>query len=227
MMVVAIIPAAGKGERMGQGDSKAFLSLAGRPLLFHTLSRVHECKSLDELVVVVPTDKLLPARKLVAEGGFSKVKRVVAGGDSRQESVAKGLEAAGPRVDIVVVHDGARPLVDTLLIGETIDGARKFGAAAAAVPAKDTVRTLSAEGGFLGQLERDRVALVQTPQAFNYAWFKKAHEQAREAGFLATDDAALVERMGHPVHMILGSHLNIKVTTPEDLILAEALLKRG
>lgn len=227
MRVVAIIPAAGRGERMGRGDSKAFLPLADRPLLFYTLRRVHECESLDELVVVVPEDKLLLARELVGQGGFSKVRKVVVGGNCRQESVARGLEATGPTGDIVVIHDGARPLVETFLIGEAVRGARKFGAVAAAVPAKDTVRTFSAQGGFLCQLERDRVALVQTPQAFNYAWFKEAHQRAREAGFLATDDAALVERLGHPVHMILGSYSNIKVTTPEDLILAEALLKRG
>lgn len=226
MRVVAIIPAAGRGERMGQGDSKAFLALAGQPLLFYTLNRVHDCEILDELVLVVPGDKLPVSRGLVAEGGFSKVKKVVAGGESRQESVAKGLAEVDPSADIVVIHDGARPLVDSRLIEEAIKAAREFGAVAAAVPVKDTVRTISVEGRLLDRLERDRVALVQTPQAFNYDWFKQAHERAKEDGFLATDDAALVERLGRPVHMILGAYSNIKVTTPEDLLLAEALLKR-
>ena len=226
MRVVALIPAAGKAERMGGPVKKQFLPLVGRPVLAQTLLKFEGSPSVNGIIPIVDEGDLsFVAQELLPPLSLKKVLAVVPGGLTRQESVMSGLGAAGEGWDIVVIHDGVRPLVPLGLIEEVISSAFKFGAVTAALPARDTVRLMGADGRFEKTLERERVVLIQTPQAFLYPLIKEAHLKAREDGFVGTDDAALVERLGYKVVMIEGSPLNIKITTREDMALAEAILR--
>lgn len=224
MSVVALIPAAGKGERMRTGEVKPFLPLGDKPLIAHALTRFEECPQVDRIVAILAREQVLRGKKLILTLGLKKVLAVVPGGFTRQESVEAGLEAAGTDWEVVVIHDGARPLVSSRLIEESILAARKYGAVTTAVLAKDTVRLME-KGKFVNRLPREKVALIQTPQAFLFPLLREAYTRAREDGFVGTDDASLVEHLGQPVWMVPGSYDNIKITTAEDLVLAEALLK--
>ena len=226
--VGAIIASAGAGARMGGAD-KLFAPLAGRPLLAWTLAAFQECPSVDRIVLVLSTANLERGQRLVEDEGFHKVGAVCAGGPRRQDSVRLGLEALGP-CEWVLVHDGARPLVTTALIERGLAAARETGAAVAAVPIADTVKQTGPEGTVEQTLDRSRLWAVQTPQVFRYDLLLRAHGEVTadpsaglRAGF--TDDAAMLEALGLPVKLYPGSPLNIKVTTVEDLRLAEALLE--
>jgi 2-C-methyl-D-erythritol 4-phosphate cytidylyltransferase len=212
--------AAGRGLRMGGAD-KLLAPLAGRPFLAHTLAAFQACAAVGRVVLVIAPERLDDGRRLVREGGFDKVTAVCAGGERRQDSVRAGLEALGP-CEWVVVHDGARPLVTARLIEEGLAAARETGAAICAVPVSDTIKEVAASGEVERTVRREGLWLVQTPQVFRYDLLLEAHRQAR---IEATDDAALVEAMGGRVRVYMGSPRNIKVTTPEDLALAEALVK--
>lgn len=224
MSVVAVIPAAGKGERMGKAEAKPFLPLRDKPLIAHALIKFDNCPRIDCIVAVVAKEQVARTQELILTLGLKKVGAVVPGGSTRQESVAHGLEAAGDKFEVAVIHDGARPLVPSRLIEESIEGALKYGAVAAAVTCKDTVRIVN-QGWFVKRLNREEVTLIQTPQAFLFPLIKEAYRRARQDGFLGTDDASLVEHIGKPVWMVPGSYDNIKITTPEDLLVAEALLR--
>jgi len=218
--VAAVIAAGGRSVRMG-GVDKLFAPLAGRPLLFHTLGAFQACAAVHTVVLVVSPENLGAAQALVSEGGFSKVAAVCLGGDRRRDSVSAGLKALSA-CDWVVVHDGARPLVTPSLIEAGLAAARQTGAAACALATADTVKEADASGRVLGTLDRSRLWLVQTPQVFRYDILRRAHQAAPEVD--ATDDAALVERLGIEVRLYAGSPRNLKVATPEDLAIAEALL---
>jgi 2-C-methyl-D-erythritol 4-phosphate cytidylyltransferase len=217
--VGAVIVAAGRGRRMA-GVDKLLAPLAGRPLLVHTLAAFQECEAVQRVVLVMAADRLEEGRELVRAHGFDKVAAVCAGGERRQDSVRAGLEALGP-CEWVAVHDGARPLVTARLIEEGLAAARETGAAICAVPVSDTIKEVTASGEVERTVERKGLWLVQTPQVFRYDLLLEAHRAAR---IEATDDAALVEAMGGRVRVYMGSPRNIKVTTPEDLALAEALV---
>lgn len=228
MKVVAIVPAAGTGERLPGPEKKQYLLLAGVPVLIRTLYCLERSFRIDSLVAIVPEEDLVTVREeLIPAYGLRKVRAVVAGGDTRQESVARGLRAATSLGDwdLVLVHDGVRPFLSLELIEATVNGAMEDGAAAAALFARDTVRLVDGAGAFADTLPRERVVLMQTPQVFRPAILKEALERARADGFVATDDAALVERLGFRVLLVPGSPENIKITTPEDLKFAEALAK--
>jgi 2-C-methyl-D-erythritol 4-phosphate cytidylyltransferase len=218
--VGAIIVAAGRSSRMG-GLDKLFAPLGGRPLLARTLTAFQECAAVRRVVLVLAAENLARGLPLAEEEGLSKVRTVCLGGRRRQDSVWEGLEALGPCA-WVVVHDGARPLVTPQLIEEGLAAARETGAAVPALLAQDTVKRVDEQGRVLRTLDRRRLWLVQTPQVFRYDILREAHKRSRRT---ATDDAALVERLGHRVQVYPGSPRNLKVTTPEDLALAEALLK--
>jgi len=218
--VGAVVVAAGRSARMG-GLDKLFAPLGGRPLLARTLAAFQECAAVRRVVLVLAAENLAQGLALAEEEGLSKVRTVCLGGRRRQDSVWEGLEALGP-CDWVVVHDGARPLVTPQLIEEGLAAARETGAAVCALPAQDTVKRVDEQGRVLSTLERRRLWLVQTPQVFRCDILREAHERSRRT---ATDDAALVERLGYRVQVYPGSPRNLKVTTPEDLALAEALLK--
>lgn len=226
-MNVAIVPAAGQGRRMGGGTAKQFLELAGEPVLVHTLRRFDACPSIDDVVVVLPEGAAAGFLQTAAAAGLRKVSRVVAGGAERQDSVARGLAVVRPETaNVVVVHDGVRPFVTPEQIAAVVERAAATGAAILAVRATDTVKEVDGDG-VVRTLDRGRVALAQTPQAFRYEWFRDAVERARAGGWTVTDDASLVEQAGYPVEIVEGSPFNVKITRPEDLALARFLLEQG
>jgi len=219
-----IIPAAGQGHRMGQGGRpKQYLPLLGKPIVRWTLEACAAARSVSQLVLVVAPEDVEPCRRWVREATGDKPIQVVAGGAERQESVYRGLAAVGEDVPLVAVHDGVRPLMQPALLDMVVFAAARHGAATAAVPAKDTVKQVK-DGWVQATPDRSSLRLVQTPQAFRRELLVEAHARARSAGWQATDDAALVERLGHPVAVVDGAYDNIKITTAEDLLLAETLL---
>ena len=218
--VGAVVVAAGASTRM-RGTQKLWAELGGEPLLAHTLRVFESCAEVGRVVAVVAERHLGDVRELCADRGFARV-TVCAGGENRQGSVLRGLRALG-ECELVAVHDGARPLVTGDLIRRGLEAGRRHGAALCAVPAKSTHKLVDAEGLVLSTPPRESLWEAQTPQVFRYAELLAAHERAAEAGALYTDDAALMEAAVHPVRVYEGSYHNIKVTTPEDLVVARAL----
>jgi len=226
MHVVALIPAAGRGRRMGSEKNKAFLPLGGIPLLTRTLQKFEACSRVDEILPLVPeADVPLWSEEIFHRSGLKKIFRILPGGLERQDSVYGGLKAVGSQADFVIIHDGVRPFVSPELIERALLETRRHKAVVVALRAGDTVKEVSGEGEVLRTLDRSRLWMIQTPQSFELGVILRAHEKAREEGFCGTDDASLVERLGIPVRVIEGSRFNLKITTPEDLILGEALLK--
>lgn len=220
----AIIVAAGSANRM-HGIDKMMADLAGEPVLLHTLRAFNGCERIDEIVVVTREDRILAVEDLCRSHSLDKVHYVILGGDERSDSVLAGLDCIADRAGLVAIHDGARPLVSQRIIEETIDMAASTGAAAPAIPMKDTVKV--AKNGVV-ELTPDRSTLVaiQTPQVFDLDLVRGALYQARQGGVPVTDDCSAVERIGMTVHLSKGSDENLKITTPMDLILAEAILER-
>lgn len=219
--VGAVVLSAGRSTRMA-GLDKSFVSLAGQPLAAHALRAFEASPLVHEVVLVVSQANLDEAERLCRAGGFAKVSAVCLGGERRQDSVRLGLAALGP-AEWVLVHDGARPLVSQRLIADGLAAARDTGAAVPAVRPKDTVKQLDAAGVIAATLDRERLAAVQTPQAFRRALLERAHAEVADD---VTDDAAMVERLGVRVRLYEGDYANLKVTTPDDLAVAEALLAR-
>ncbi len=220
MRAVALVPAAGSGSRLGLALPKAFVPLAGRPILAHTLARLEAVPLVEAIVVVVAEAEVEACvRRVVRPAGLARVTAVVPGGAERQDSVRAGLAALPSWADVVLVHDAARPLVPPEVIEAVAHAAFASGAATAAVRPKDTVRD---DGG--RTLDRGRLWLVQTPQGFRRDLLAEAHARAAADRYAGTDDASLVERLGHPVAVVPGSYRNVKITTREDLVVAEALL---
>lgn len=208
---------------MGAADNKVFLPLAGRPVLAHTLEAFERCGRVDSVVLVAAAGEIGRAEALVHGGGFGKVRAIAAGGAERQDSVLAGLAAL--ETEGALVHDAARPLVTPACIEACCLAAEQWGAAALAVPVKDTIKV--AEGGMIVSTpDRSSLLAVQTPQAFGRLELMEAHRLAREAGAAATDDAMLFERLGRKVAAVPGRETNLKITTPEDLLLAELILQR-
>lgn len=225
--VMAVVPAAGNSTRMGTKVKKQYLELEGIPVLARTLQVLQECSLVDGIVLVVGRGEEEYCRlELVDRFGFSKVLKIVAGGGERQISVWNGLSALPDGTEIVVIHDGARPLLPPDRLAAVIEAAQSTGAATLAVPPKDTVKSGDSHGLVVETLPRDKLFLIQTPQAFQYKLILKAHKEALSKGVRATDDAYLVELTRRPVKLVRGSYQNIKITTPEDLVLASALLKQ-
>ena len=222
--VVAIIPCAGLGRRMGGVVPKQFLEIQGKPLLIYTLDKFERCPEIHRVVLVVPPDHIETARAMTERWGMDKVFTVVAGGDERQDSVANGLRELPEECEIVIVHDGVRPFVSTVKIQEVVAAAREEGAAILAVPVKDTVKR-GGDGCVEETLERNSLWAVQTPQGFRIDWIRTAYKKAREDGYSGTDDAALLERCGYRVSIVEGEERNIKITSPEDLAWAEYRVK--
>lgn len=220
--VAALIVAAGAGERFGGPVPKVFVPLAGRPLLLWALHAYADHPEVDAVALVVAPDYVAPATELCREVGDVLV---VAGGPERRQSVLNGLRALGARTpDLVAIHDGARPLVTPQIISDSLRVCRAHGAALTAVAATDTVKRV-AEGRIVETIDRHQVYLAQTPQTFRYDLIRQAHEQAEAEGWAVTDDAMLLERLGHTVAISPGHVRNLKVTTADDLPRAEAWLR--
>lgn len=230
MGVKALIPAAGMGKRMGAGINKQYLLLAGKPILAHTLEVFEQASFVEEVYLVVPEDEIPYCRENVVERyGFAKVAGIVPGGSERQHSVLNGLRAMGspdPQDTVVVIHDGVRPFLPLSVLRNSVEAALRNDGALVAVPVKDTVKVVK-EGIVLHTPERDSLWLAQTPQAFRFGVIRAAHEQAALEGWLGTDDSSLVERLGKSVRLVAGEYSNFKITTPEDLLLAEAFLREN
>jgi 2-C-methyl-D-erythritol 4-phosphate cytidylyltransferase len=225
---VAIIPAAGSGIRMGSDRAKQFAEIAGRPLLAVTLKPFQTCHAVDAIILVVPSMDVGYCRKEIVERfNLEKVKKVVPGGTRRQDSVRLGLKAAGENYGLVLIHDGVRPAIDEALIERVIEAAETHRAVISALPAKETVKEIDSDGYVVKTYARKQIWLVQTPQVFRYEDIEAAHQKAMiERWDEATDDSALIERLGIPVMVVEGSEKNIKVTTPHDLELTRFLLKK-
>jgi 2-C-methyl-D-erythritol 4-phosphate cytidylyltransferase len=224
--VVAVIPAAGLGTRMGGKTPKQYLSLGGIPLLVYSLQVFQKLESIREVILAVPdSDREFCWREIVKPFGLEKVTQVVAGGKRRQDSVRNGLAAIATPPDGVLVHDGVRPFIDKQIVRNVINCAGQTGAAVVAMPIHDTVKRVNQCGIIQETLKREELWQIQTPQVFRYDWLVEAHQQARQHEWEVTDDAALIERMGYPVSVVEGSCFNIKVTRPDDLAFGEAILK--
>jgi 2-C-methyl-D-erythritol 4-phosphate cytidylyltransferase len=212
---------------MGGAVEKQFLSLKGIPILVHTLRVFDRCPVVDGVILVVGAGRRQTVKKDILDPyGFDKIIGVVNGGKKRQESVANGLESVPQECELVVVHDGVRPLVSIELLIKVVEAGRDYGAALAAVQPRDTVKQTEGKR-VTATLDREAIWLAQTPQAFHTNLLRRAHSEAAKGRIEATDDAALVERLGAPVHVVPGSAENIKVTTPSDLIVVEGLMRQG
>jgi len=225
MKISAIIPAAGLGRRMGN-IKKPYMELAGKPILAHTLEIFQRCKSVNNILVVTAKgDEEHCAVDVIESYSMDKVTDIVVGGNTRQESVFNALQKLPSNTDIVVIHDAVRPFFTEAMIIESIEQADKYGSAVVAVPVKDTIKEADKDGIVQKTLDRQKLWAIQTPQTFKYNLISQAYLKAKENGTQATDDASLIEQMGLKVKLIMGNYENIKITTPEDLIIAEAILK--
>ena len=224
-MITAIVLAAGRGTRMNSSKNKVFMLLAGKPILLHSVLTFSACPEVDNLIVVAAPDEVAHVENMLSSLSGIKTWQVVSGGSERQYSIANALKAMSQSANIVLVHDGARPLIDLQCINSVIQAAAAHQAAVVAVPVKDTIKTVNDSGDVTGTPERRTLWSIQTPQGFKADILRQAYKQAAQDGYLGTDDASLVERIGATVKIVVGSYDNIKVTTPEDLIIAEALTK--
>jgi 2-C-methyl-D-erythritol 4-phosphate cytidylyltransferase len=229
MQVFVILPAAGLGTRMATTQPKQFLELNGLPILIHSLRAFAQVSRITAIYVAVRPTEVERVQTQIAEHGYQNKIRIVEGGDTRQESVANALAALPcSNDDIVLVHDAVRPLIDPAIIDRTIDAVIKHGAAIVALPAVDTIKQVerTADGAIItATIPREYIVHAQTPQGFRCDLLRKAFSEAVADGFIGTDEASVVERSGAPVAVVPGSAINLKITQPGDLQLAEFYLK--
>ncbi|MBI5195324.1 MAG: 2-C-methyl-D-erythritol 4-phosphate cytidylyltransferase [Nitrospirae bacterium] len=255
--IIAIVPAAGIGRRLGASQKKTFVDCLGVPLLIHTLKRLNSVKSITEIIPVIGKEDIGKTHKLIQTYHINKVKRIAMGGKERQDSVYNALcliandnintlpfipsrPEAGLREgslrqgrgdkDLILIHDGARPFVTAELIKKLlseIQGNKSIDGVIPGIPVKDTIKEAGDDGIILSTKKREKLRAIQTPQVFRYGALRKAYDRAQKTGFYATDDAALVEKTGGKIKIILGHPYNIKVTTPEDMGMVEYLLSKS
>jgi len=220
----AIILAAGRGTRMNQEINKIYLPLKGKAIIGHTLEAFYKAQSIHKIILVVSPGEEEAIKHILGAYPPKKPLDLVLGGEERQDSVYNGLKSLPENTEIVIIHDGARPLVRPRVIDQSVHMAMKWGGAVAGMPVKDTIKKVNSQARIEGTPDRSRLWLVQTPQTFRYSLILEGHKKAREDGFLATDDSALVERLGKDVYVIEGGYDNLKVTTPEDIAIAQEIL---
>ena len=231
-LIVAILPAAGMGTRMGADSPKQFRLLDGMPVVIFTLRRLAACPLVGEFLIATRADEVEALKTRIAAERLPKPVRVLEGGDTRQESVEKALAEVPKKTELILVHDAVRPLVTRDQVERVIAEAERCGAAILGIPAMDTVKevkraSLPEDVALItATIPRERVVLAQTPQVFRSALLREAFARAAADGFTASDEAALVERLGHNVHVVLGSERNLKITRPGDLEIAEFYLSR-
>jgi 2-C-methyl-D-erythritol 4-phosphate cytidylyltransferase len=230
--IAAIVPAAGLGTRMGADTPKQFLDLGGVPLIVFTLRRLAACTAITDFFVSTRADDVMALEAMVAKASLGRPARVVHGGDTRQQSVANALAQVDSSTEIVLVHDAVRPFVTSAQIDRVISEARARGAAILGIPAIDTVKevkraSLPEDMALISAtIPRERIVLAQTPQAFSYPLLRDAFKKAQQDGVTASDEAAVVERFGHDVFVVLGSERNLKITRPSDMELASFYLQQ-
>jgi len=230
--IAGIIPAAGLGTRMGADMPKQFIELDGMPLVIYTLRRLAACAAITDFFIPTRADDIVALQDKVAKSGLGRPARVVHGGDTRQQSVANALAQVDPTTEIVLVHDAVRPFVTPEQVDRVIAEARTRGAAILGIPAIDTVKevkraSLPEDVALItATVSRERIVLAQTPQAFTYALLRDAFKKAQQDDVTASDEAALVERLGRDVFVVLGSERNLKITRPADMDLARFYLEQ-
>ena len=225
MRTLAIVLAGGAGKRMGSSTSKQFLLLDNKPILVHTLQIFQECRPVDGIYLVVNhRDLPLIQEEILETYHFSKIMKLVIGGRLRQDSVRNGLEAIDESCDVVIIHDAARPFVSPAFVEKSIFLMEMFDAVVPAIPARDTIKVISKEGFVLKTLERDALWHIQTPQTFKYDLIAKAYREGMAKKLCAYDDSTFIEHLGKKVKVVEGSPYNIKITTPEDLLIARGIL---
>jgi 2-C-methyl-D-erythritol 4-phosphate cytidylyltransferase len=223
MKICAIIPVAGRGKRFASKTPKQYHKIYGQPIITITLQKFLSIEDISCGIVVAAPEEMNRVEKLLqALKGFKEKYKIAVGGKQRQDSVYNGLMCISSDTDIVIVHDGVRPLISKKIIKESIRSAKKYGACITAVPVKDTIKRVQ-DNKVLSTLFRENLWQVQTPQTFQFNILKNAHEQAKIKNYYSTDEAGLVEWIGHPVHVITGDYKNIKVTTADDIKLVEGL----
>jgi 2-C-methyl-D-erythritol 4-phosphate cytidylyltransferase len=229
MRVNAVIVAAGEGKRIGTHIPKLFLPLASRPLILHTLSRFAESQTVRKVVLVTAEKEMARCQNLIRSDSQLRCLEFVlhSGGPRRQDSVSRGLSRLDSDCEVVVIHDGVRPFVSSRLIDQCVEVAFREGAVVVGVPVRDTIKVLSKDRRFRETPPRNSLWEVQTPQVFRVEIIREAYDRAAREGTEATDDAMLVERLGKSVRLLEGRTSNIKITVPEDLLFAEALLREG
>ena len=223
----AIIVAAGKGKRMGRDVSKQFLSLGGKAIIEYAVSVYNCCDIVNEIIIVTSKEEIDSCKAIFSEYEFKKTIKFVDGGKERYDSVYNGLLNVSDKSEIVIVHDGVRPFVNDSMIREVACACTQTGGAVLGVKVKDTIKIVSESGFVIDTPKRDSLYNIQTPQAFKKQILIKAYAKAYETGVFGTDDASLVENMGYLVKIVEGSYDNIKITTVDDLILAEKILTGG
>lgn len=224
MFVSVIIAAAGNSTRYGTGKSKQFLILDNTPVLIKSIQAFEEIDDVKEIIVTARKQDFEVIEDFIAQYGVRKVKHIVEGGDTRQDSIYAAVKKVDEKANLVAVHDGARPLIKRKVIEGVIQKADEVDAAACAVPVKDTIKIIDSSGKIVTTPERDALRAVQTPQIFRFSLYKEAIEKAVLDGKQYTDDCQLVESMGYPVYLVDGDYENIKITTPDDLLVAEKFL---
>lgn len=222
-MVSAIVVAAGSSSRMGV--DKLLLEFGGVPVVIRSIRALEQVEEIGEVVVVTREERLAQYRQLKETFALKKVTRIVAGGETRQQSVLEGVRAADPSAEYVAIHDGARPFVSPEEITRVLADAARYGAATLGVPVKDTIKVVSPDGMITATPDRSSLYLTQTPQVFRREVYLQGIEAARRSGLDFTDDCQLVEYAGHRVYMTCGSYRNIKLTTEDDLAIANAFLR--
>ncbi|MDU2266516.1 2-C-methyl-D-erythritol 4-phosphate cytidylyltransferase [Clostridium celatum] len=224
-MISAIILAGGKGKRMGASVSKQFIELKGKPIIYYTIKKFEENKNIDNIVVVLPPDEVSYFKEEILKKYSLKIDKIVLGGTERQDSVYNALKSiADTETDIVLIHDGARPFISNRIINDGIKYANEYGAAAPGVMPKDTIKVKNENNFSINTPDRSSLVAIQTPQVFKYKEILKCHEKVKVNKEVVTDDTMVVEKYGYKVYLYKGEYTNIKVTTPEDLILGEMLI---
>lgn len=223
-MVSAIVLAGGRGKRMGYIQSKQYIDLNGAPILYYTLKQFIENDLIDKIILVVPEDEKDYCKREVLNKYGLKIDDLVSGGNERQESVYNALEKL-EKSDIVLIHDGARPFVSEKIINDAVEYAKRYKAAAPGVMPKDTIKIKDSNNFSVDTLVRSELVAIQTPQAFDFNLIYECHKEIKKRCISVTDDTSVVELLGHKVYIYEGDYKNIKITTPEDLILAEYFVK--
>lgn len=224
-MISAIILAGGKGKRMGSAISKQFIDIKGKPIIYYTLKKFSENKKIDNIIVVLPEDEVKYFKENILKKYELRINKIVIGGKERQDSVYNALKSLkNSSTDIVLIHDGARPFISERIINEGIKFAEIYGAAAPGVMPKDTIKVKNEKNFSIDTPNRANLVSIQTPQVFKFDEILECHEKIRYNGEKVTDDTMVVEKYGYSVYLYDGEYTNIKVTTPEDLILVERLI---
>ena len=223
----AVIVAGGQGKRMGGSIKKQYIRLEGKEILAYTIEVFNKCTFINEIIVVVSEDEIEKVREnIINKYRFEKVTKVVAGGKERQDSVYNGLAVVSDEIEYVMIHDGARPFIKEETLKAVLEETIRKEAAVAAVPVKDTIKMVNKENRQVEATpKRELLWMIQTPQSFRKELLIAAYNYAKEKGVEVTDDSMLVEAYGYPVYIVEGDYRNIKITTPEDIIIGEAFLK--